>query len=142
MRMFRGWFRQSKWRPCLRCVLPKSSVPLCVFCEQEDLMQRIFINKCFLFPVGKAFHNWVANSSKTVDKKQILRTISIVQVTKLVQFTYYISENSTANINALCNSCEDMACCSSVQSTVYCTVKHLLSRKPFGTGHMYTYFFA
>jgi hypothetical protein len=38
--------------------------------------------------------------------------VFIVQVTKLVQFTF---ENSTVNINALCNLCEDMACCSSVQ---------------------------
>jgi hypothetical protein len=30
----------------------------------------------------------------------------------------YIFENSTVNINALSNSCEDMACCSSVQCTV------------------------
>ena len=34
--------------------------------------------------------------------------VFIVQVTELVQF-----KNSTVNINALCNSCEDMACCSS-----------------------------
>jgi hypothetical protein len=46
--------------------------------------------------------------------------VFIVQVTKLVQFTY-IFGNSTVNINALCNSCEDMACCSSLQ----CTVKYL-----------------
>jgi hypothetical protein len=48
----------------------------------------------------------------------------IVQVTKLVQFTQHITffENSTVNLNALCNSCEDMACCSSVQCTMYCTV--------------------
>jgi hypothetical protein len=41
----------------------------------------------------------------------------IVQVTKLVQFTY-IFENFTVTISVLCNSCEDMACCSSVQYTV------------------------
>jgi hypothetical protein len=43
--------------------------------------------------------------------------VFIVQVTKLVQLA------SIVNINALCNSCGDMACCSSVQCTVYCTVK-------------------
>jgi hypothetical protein len=42
-------------------------------------------------------------------------------------------------MNALCNSCEDMACCSSVQYTLYSTVT--LSRKPFGIGHMYLYTF-
>jgi hypothetical protein len=36
---------------------------------------------------------------------------------------YYIFENSTVNINTLCNSCEDLVWCSSVQCTVYCTVK-------------------
>jgi hypothetical protein len=49
----------------LEGVLPKSSVLLCVFCWQKDSMQRIFINKCFLFTVGsvchvKGFvHNWI-----------------------------------------------------------------------------------
>jgi hypothetical protein len=38
--------------------------------------------------------------------------VFIVEVTKLVQFTY-VFENSTVDINALCNSREDMACCSS-----------------------------
>jgi hypothetical protein len=48
-----------------------------------------------------------------------------VHVTKLVQFTYkiYFRKFHRQHINALCNSCEDMACCSSVQCTVYCTVK-------------------
>jgi hypothetical protein len=35
----------------------------------------------------------------------------------------HIFENSTVNINALCNSCEDMACCSSVKHTMFCAVK-------------------
>jgi hypothetical protein len=42
-----------KWRPCLRTVLPKRSVLVCIlFCGQKDLMERIFIKKCFLFMVG------------------------------------------------------------------------------------------
>jgi hypothetical protein len=45
--------------------------------------------------------------------------VFIVQVTKFVEFF----ENSIVNINSLSNSCEDMACCSSVQCTVYCAVK-------------------
>jgi hypothetical protein len=39
MRMVRGWFQQSKWRPCLSIVLPKSNVLLYVFCGQKDSMQ-------------------------------------------------------------------------------------------------------
>jgi hypothetical protein len=35
----------------------------------------------------------------------------------------YIFENSTVNINALCNTCDDMACCSSLQCSVYSRVK-------------------
>jgi hypothetical protein len=73
-----------------------------------------------------------------------LMPVFIVQVTKLVQFTLYntyISENSTVNINALLNSCEDMACCSSVQCTVNSEIS--VSRKPFGIGHTYIiHFFA
>jgi len=60
-------------------------------------------------------------------------------------------ENSTVNINALCNSCEDMACCSSecVLTFLYAgdNIRYVneqfvsgqtdLSRKPFGIGHMF-----
>jgi hypothetical protein len=60
-------------------------------------------------------------SSKIVDKKEILRNrfwylyllfkwqswYSLPSITHFLKFT--------VNINALCNSCEDMACCSSVQ---------------------------
>jgi hypothetical protein len=36
------------------------------FCGQKDSVQRIFINRCFLFMFGKCLscktvHNWVAN---------------------------------------------------------------------------------
>jgi hypothetical protein len=34
------------------CILPKSSVLLCVFFGQTDSMKRIFILECFLFTVG------------------------------------------------------------------------------------------
>jgi hypothetical protein len=61
-------------------------------------------------------------SSKIVDKKEILRTVSntgiYFHVPKLVQFF----ENSTVNINALCNSSEEMAL---LVRTVFCTVKLL-----------------
>jgi hypothetical protein len=68
-------------------------------------------------------------SSKIVDKKEILRTVSNIGIycssdkVGTVYLVQYIFENSTVNINALRNSCEDMAYCSSVQCTVYCTVK-------------------
>jgi len=39
--------------------------------------------------------------------------VFIAQVTELVQGYNTCFQNSTVNINALCNSCEDMACCSS-----------------------------
>ena len=60
-------------------------------------------------------------------------------------------ENSTVNINALCNSCEDMVCCSSecVLTFLYAgdNIRYVneqfvsgqtdLSRKPFGIGHVF-----
>jgi hypothetical protein len=74
--------------------------------------------------------------------KYNLMPVFIVQVTKVgtVYLVQYIFENSTVNINALFNSCEDMACCSSVQcSVLYGGIA--LSLKPFGIGHMYIYNF-
>jgi hypothetical protein len=40
----------------LEGVLLKNSILLCVFCGQKDSMQRIFINKWFLFTVGSVCH--------------------------------------------------------------------------------------
>jgi hypothetical protein len=63
--------------------------------------------------------------SKIVDKEEILRTVSDTGIycssdkVGTVYLVQYIFENSTVNINAFCNSCEDMACCSSVQCTVF-----------------------
>jgi hypothetical protein len=68
-------------------------------------------------------------SSKIVDKKYILRTFSKIGIycssdkIGTVYLVWYIFENSTVNINAHCNSCEDMAYCS------------------FGIGHKYIYIF-
>jgi hypothetical protein len=59
---------------------------------------------------------------KIVDKKETLRTVSNTGIycssdkVGTVYLVQYIFENSTVNIDALCNSCEDMACCSPVQS--------------------------
>jgi hypothetical protein len=62
-------------------------------------------------------------SSKIVDKKEILPTVSNTDIycSSDKVGTVYIFENSTISINALCNSCEDMAYCSSV--SVRCTVQ-------------------
>jgi hypothetical protein len=49
-------FTPNSWESfSARCcnVLPKRSVLLCDICAQKDSMQRIFIQKCFLFTVGK-----------------------------------------------------------------------------------------
>jgi predicted transport protein len=54
-------------------------------------------------------------SSKTVDKKELLRTVSNIGIYCSSDEVGTVFENSTVNMNALCNSCEDMACCSSVQ---------------------------
>jgi hypothetical protein len=60
-------------------------------------------------------------SSKIVDKKDILRTLSNTGIyfsrgeVITIYLVQYIFKNSTVNIDALCNSCEDMACCSSAQ---------------------------
>jgi hypothetical protein len=58
--------------------LPNSSVLLCVFCGQKDLVQRIFRKKCFLFTVGnvyrlKQFTTGSRNSLKDVRKSQMMR---------------------------------------------------------------------
>jgi hypothetical protein len=58
-------------------------------------------------------------SSKIVDKKEILRTVSNTGIycpsdkVGTVYLMQYIFENFAVNINPLCNSCEDMAFCSS-----------------------------
>jgi ABC-type polysaccharide/polyol phosphate export permease len=76
-------------------------------------------------------------SSKIVDKKEILPTVpntGIYCSTDKVGTVYlvkYIFENSTVSVIVLCNSCEDMACCSSVLYS-----ERALSRKPFGIGLM------
>jgi hypothetical protein len=92
-------------------------------------------------PIRNGFWDRVISlyGSKFVDMKQIFRTISngdIYCSTDKVATVYlekYIFENYTVNNHELCNLCEDMSCYSSVQCTVYCTVK---SRKPFGIEHL------
>jgi hypothetical protein len=57
-------------------------------------------------------------SCKIVDKEglRFVSNIGIYCSTDKVGTVYlvqYVFENSTVNIKTLCNSCEDMACCSS-----------------------------
>jgi hypothetical protein len=55
-------------------------------------------------------------SCKIVDK-ETLRIVSNIGIycsrdkVGTVQLVRYVFENSTVNISAICNSCEDMACC-------------------------------
>jgi hypothetical protein len=81
----------------------------------------------YMCPIPNGFRGTAISlySSKIVDKKETLRTVFNAGIycssdkVGTVYLVYYIFGNSTVNINALCNSCEDMACCSSVQCTVY-----------------------
>jgi hypothetical protein len=84
----------------------------------------------YMCPIPNGFRDNVISlySSNFVDKKQILRTVSNTGIycssdkVGTVYIVQYIFEKSTVNINAFCNSCENMACCSSVQCGVYCRV--------------------
>jgi hypothetical protein len=49
MHMFRGWFQQSKWRLCLRSLIPKSSLLLCVFLWAKGLNAKDIHEE--MFPV-------------------------------------------------------------------------------------------
>jgi hypothetical protein len=78
------------------------------------LTKNVYMYMC---PIANGF-------SKIVDKEEILRTVSNTGIccsrdkVGTVYRVKYIFENSSVNINALCNYCEDMACFSSVQFTV------------------------
>jgi hypothetical protein len=53
MRMFQRLLSVVEVAPCLRSVLPKSSVLLCAFLVgKRTQCKRIFIKKCFLFTLG------------------------------------------------------------------------------------------
>jgi hypothetical protein len=76
--MFRGWFQKSKWRPCLRSVLPTNSILLCVFLWTKGLntkdthkeMFPVYGGKCLS---RKAVRNWVANVSSMTRLKRRCR---------------------------------------------------------------------
>jgi hypothetical protein len=83
-------------------------------------------------PIPNCFRERVVSlyTSRIFDKKERLHTVSnngiycLSNKVGTVYLVQYIFENSTVNMNALCNSCEDLACCSSVQRTVqYSTVQ-------------------
>jgi hypothetical protein len=81
----------------------------------------------YMCPIPKGFRDTaiLLYISKIVDKKEILRNVFNTGIYCSSDEVGTVFENSTVNINAFCNSCEDMACCSSVRCTVYCTVKQL-----------------
>jgi hypothetical protein len=65
----------SKWRPCLRSVIPKSSVLLYVVsCGRRDSMKRISLEKLFMFTrkclSRKAVHKWVQKFSRTFESRR------------------------------------------------------------------------
>jgi hypothetical protein len=57
---------------------------------------------CVIFRTGFRDKAISLYSSKIVDRKEILHSVSNIGI----------------NVNAVCSSCEDMACCSFVQCTV------------------------
>jgi hypothetical protein len=100
------------------------------------LTKKVYTYMC---PIPNSFRDTAISlySAKIVDKKEIVCTVSNASINHssdkvgTVYLVKYIFENSTININALCNSCENRH------------IAHLysLSRKPFGMGHMHVYNF-
>jgi hypothetical protein len=96
----------------------------------------------YMCPTPNCFRDRAVSlySSKIVDKKEILRTVSNTGIycpsdrVGTVYLVQYFLENSTVNINALCNSCV-----ARLYSVLYSEIA--LSRNPFGVGHTYMYNF-
>jgi hypothetical protein len=104
---------QQRYRgPLYRMSLEERSIFWEVIAS-ATLWKKIYMYTC---PIPNRFRDRAISlySSKIVDQKEILRTVSITGI-------YCSSDikNSTLNINALWNSCEDMASCSSVQWNSY-----------------------
>jgi hypothetical protein len=80
------------------------------------LKQKVCMYMC---PIPNDLRDWATSlyCSKIVDKKEILHTISNTGIYcssdngGAAYLLKYIFENSTFSINAVCNSCEDLACC-------------------------------
>jgi hypothetical protein len=70
----------------------------------------------YMCPIPNGFRDRAISlySSKIFDKIEILRTVSNTGIycssdkVGIVYLVKYIFENSTVNINVLCNSCEDL----------------------------------
>jgi hypothetical protein len=90
--------------------------------------QKLYMYKC---PIPNSSQDRATSlySFKIVDKKEILCTVSNTHIycscdkVGTVYLVYYSFENSTINLSAICNWCEDMVCCLSVQCRVHCTVE-------------------
>jgi hypothetical protein len=89
------------------------------------LNKKLYMYMC---PIPNSFRDRAISlySPKIIDNKEILRTVSNTGIyCSSDQVGTLFPVDSTVNINAVCISCEDMACCSSVQCTVYYRVKQL-----------------
>jgi len=88
----------------------------------EDIVSVILSKRVYTYmcPIPSRFRDRgiSLHSCKIVDK-EILRLVYNIGIYcssekfGSVYLVQYIFENSTINFNILCNSCEDMACCSS-----------------------------
>jgi hypothetical protein len=92
----------------------------------------------YMYHIPNCFRDRVISlySSNILDKKEILRTVYNTGIYcssdkfRTVYLVQYILQNSTVNINALCNSFEGTACCASV----LCTVQWNISISETGIG--------
>jgi hypothetical protein len=88
-----------------------------------EVILSVILNKkmyMYMCPLPNDFRDRAISlhSSRIVNKKEILRTVSNTGIYSSSDKIGKIFENSTVNVSALCNFCEEMACCSSVQCTV------------------------
>jgi hypothetical protein len=79
---------------------------------REVIQSVILRKKVYMCPIPNGFWDTAISlySSKIVDKKEILRTVSNTGIycsSANVGTVHHIFENSTFNINVLCNSCDD-----------------------------------
>jgi hypothetical protein len=75
MRMLKGWFQESKWRPCLRCVLPKNSVLLYVFLWATGLSAKDIHKEMFPVYGGKCL-------SRKAVRRKVKKCANVSLVTK------------------------------------------------------------
>jgi hypothetical protein len=86
-----------------------------------DVKMSVILSKklyMYVCPIPNGFRDRAISlySPQIVDKKEILRTVPNTCIhcssnkVGTVYLVQHIFENSADNMNALCNSCEDMAC--------------------------------